>query len=171
MCTPTHPHTHPHTHTPTHPQAEPHPHHHHHHHLPPLTRALGSFPLVQGPPSSPAPTPWFEHPGHRTNLSELQSRMVAAETQARDTAAVVEQMRVDLSRTRAALLRAVNTEPAMPRQCSGGGCSPAIAAIGDSVSISAPIGTVGVTTQTCEVDDLCGAGSFAENLKEALRSI
>lgn len=124
-----------------------------------------------GPPSSPAPTPWFEHPGHRTNLSELQSRMVAAETQARDTAAVVEQMRVDLSRTRAALLRAVNTEPAMPRQCSGGGCSPAIAAIGDSVSISAPIGTVGVTTQTCEVDDLCGAGSFAENLKEALRSI
>jgi len=131
-----------------------------------------------GPPSSPAPTPWFEDPSHRSNISEMQSRMTAAETLARDTAAKVERMRLslgnvtaDLSNIRAALLQAVNTEPTIPERCVGDDCIPSIAAEGESVSISARVGTVGVTTQACQVDDLCGAGSFAENLKEALRDI
>lgn len=127
------------------------------------------------PPPSTGPTPWFEHPGHATNFTEMQARMTAAELAVAEMQRRLEATEQTVARLRTALRAAVDAAPAIPPRCSAGSgqdgqCVPSIAATADDVAIVAPYGQINIASASCGVDDLCASAAFAAALKEALRT-
>ena len=102
----------------------------------------------------------------------MQMRMTAAELAVAQLRAEMNGVSGDVSQIRAALLAAVDSEPALPGACSGAECNPAIEATGDTrIEIRAPRGQIAIESDACGVDDLCASAAFAAALKEALRTV
>lgn len=160
-----------------------------------------SNPMTSTPTQQPsmAPTQWFEHPGHEATVTMLQSAvaelevtvrnlqaqlaasaslpgevesLVARVTEMAENITAVQEQNADFASLQNALLSAiVPNEDVVAADCSDSGCAPMITATGLDVEIRAVGGKVRLTTDECGAVDLCEAGAFAVNLREALQSV
>ena len=104
-------------------------------------------------------------------INEIRAQQSAMRLMVQQLSGRVSDQANDVSRIRSALVAAVTAVPSRPRPGGGSSGSPRIESVGSDLTIKAPLGTIGIQTDGCVLDDLCTATAFAETLQDELRNI